>query len=119
MPVSCHIKSHPSLSRILLPSLFVFFLIVYYYYLFKSVYLSFSPFSQFLDYSPPQISNDMASQRNIKAHYKKILERQKVVLLSVITSDDNANESDDEFDDYDYNNQQEDSNRSSTTVISI
>lgn len=61
----------------------------------------------------------MASQRNIKAHYKKILERQKVVLLSVITSDDNTNDSDDEFDDYDYNTQQEDSNRFSTTVISI
>ena len=61
----------------------------------------------------------MASQRNIKAHYKKILERQKVVLLSVITSDDNTNDSDDEFDDYDYNTQQEDSNRLSTTIISI
>ena len=61
----------------------------------------------------------MASQRNIKAHYKKILERQKVVLLSVITSDDNTNDSDDEFDDYDYIGQQEDSNRSSTTVVSI
>ena len=61
----------------------------------------------------------MASQRNIKAHYKKILEKQKVVLLSVITSDDNADDSDDEFDDYNYSTQQEDTNKTSTTVISI
>lgn len=62
---------------------------------------------------------NVLKKKRIAAHMKEILDKQKSVLFSVITSDDDfLNGSDDDCSDYDYENQPLDPKDSRTTVIS-
>ena len=62
---------------------------------------------------------NVLKKKRIAAHMKEILDKQKSVLFSVITSDDDfLNGSDDDCSDYDYENQPLDQKDSRTTVIS-
>ena len=64
--------------------------------------------------------NDIAKQKRIQAHRMAVIGKQKVILFSVITTDDEMNsDSDSDHSEYDFENQPEDPSGTRLSVVSL
>jgi hypothetical protein len=64
--------------------------------------------------------SDIAKQKRIQAHRMAVIGKQKVILFSVITTDDELNgDSDSDYSDYDFENQPEDPTGTRLSIVSL